>query len=95
MQRYIIERDLASAGDLSHAQIRDIARTSNAALRGMGLGIQWLQSYVTKDRIYCVYLADSEALVREHAERGGFPCTNVCEVFAVIDPLSERVPIAA
>lgn len=95
MQRYVIERDLPTAGELSNAQLRDIARTSNAAMRGMGAGIQWLQSYVTKDRIYCIYLAENEEMVREHARRGGFPCTNVYEVLAVFDPLSERVPVAA
>lgn len=95
MQRYIIERTLAGAGELSAAQLREIARTSNAAIRDMGRGIQWLESYVTKDAITCLYLAENEELVFEHAKRGGFPCDNIREVKAIIDPLSERVGIAA
>lgn len=95
MQRYIIERDLPRAGELSQAQIRDIARTSNAVIRGMGPGIQWIRSFVTDNRLYCEYLAENEDMLREHAKRGGFPCTKVHEVLTVFDPLTERVPAYA
>jgi uncharacterized protein DUF4242 len=88
MNRYVIERDLPGAGTLSADQLRDVSRTSSAVLRDMGPGIQWIQSFVTADRIYCVYLAENEQLVREHAKRGGFPCTKVSEVLQVIDPVT-------
>ena len=88
MRRYVIERDLPGAGDLSESQLQDIAKTSNAALREMGPGIQWEHSYVTGDRIYCVYLAENEEMLREHARRGGFPCTEVNAVGEVIGPLT-------
>ena len=88
MRRYVIERDLPGAGNLSAEQLQEIARTSNSALDDMGSGIQWEQSYVTADRIYCVYRAEDEQKVREHAKRGGFPCTKVSDVAPVIDPLT-------
>jgi hypothetical protein len=94
MQRYVIERDLPGAGKLSPAQLQDIAKTSNAVLRDMGAGIQWEHSYVTADRIYCVYLAENEQLIREHAKRGGFPCTTVNEVGQVIGPLTATLRAA-
>ena len=87
MQRYVIERDLPGAGDLSSQQLKEIAQTSNEVLRGMK-DIQWEQSFVTGDRIYCVYLAANEQLVRDHADRGGFPCNTVTRVTSVIDPLT-------
>lgn len=89
MQRYVIERELPGAGRLTADQLRDIGKTSNGVLREMGAGIQWEQSYVTGDRIYCIYLAESEQKVREHAKRGGFPCNDIYEVKTVIDPLTE------
>ena len=88
MQRYVIERDLTGAGKLSAAELQEIARTSNAVLRDMP-GVQWEHSYVTDRRIYCVYLADDEQLVREHAKRGGFPCNVVTRVASVVSPLTE------
>jgi uncharacterized protein DUF4242 len=88
MYRYIIERDLPGAGSLSAEQLRDVSRTSTSVLRDMGPGIQWIHSFVTADRVYCVYLAENEQLVREHAKRGGFPCTKVSEVLQVIDPVT-------
>ncbi len=94
MQRYVIERDLPGAGDLSAAQLQAIAKTSNAVLREMGAGIQWEHSYVTANRIYCVYLAKDEQMIREHAKRGGFPCTKVSGVAEVIGPLTENVQTA-
>lgn len=88
MRRYVIERDLQGAGTLSAEQLRDVSATSVAVLREMGPGIQWLQTYVTEDRMYCVYLAESEQMIREHGKRGGFPCTRISEVKHVIDPLT-------
>ena len=88
MNRYVIERDLPGAGSLTPDQLRGISETSCGVLNEMGTGIQWLQSYVTDDRIYCVYLAENEAAVREHAKRGGFPCNKVSAVRQVIDPMT-------
>lgn len=88
MHRYVIERDLPGAGNLTQDELRGISQTSCGVLNEMGTGIQWLQSYVTDDRIYCVYLAESEAAVREHAKRGGFPCNRVSAVRQVIDPMT-------
>lgn len=89
MQRYVIERDLRGAGKLSPAMLQDIAKTWNAVVRGMVVGIQWEHSYVAGNRIYCVYLAENEQLIREHAELANFPCTKVNEVAQVIGPLTE------
>ncbi len=88
MRRYVIERDMPGAGDLTHEQLRDISRTSNAAIESLGSGIQWEQSYVTADRVYCVYRAENEDLVREHARRGGFPASRVSGVANVFDALT-------
>lgn len=88
MHRYVIERDLPGAGDLSQAQLKNVATTSNAVLAELGSGIQWEQSYVTGDRIYCVYLAENEQILREHAKRGGFPATRISEVTNVLDALT-------
>ena len=93
MQRYVIERDFPNAGQLSSAELRAIAATSNAVLRDMVPGIQWEHSYVTGNRIYCVYLAENEQMIREHAKRGAFPCTNVNKVAQVIGPLTENALI--
>ncbi len=88
MPRYVIERELAGAGKLTAAQLQGISQKSVEVLREMAPRAQWLQSYVTDDHIYCVYLAENEAALREHATKGGFPCTNVREVRAVIDPIT-------
>ena len=86
MPRFVIERDLPGAGALSPGELRGIAQTSCAVLDGLGPSIRWHHSYVTADRIYCVYSAPSEALVREHARQGGFPASRVSEVATVIGP---------
>jgi len=91
MRRYVIERDLPGAGNLTAEQLNHIRETSNAALLATGPGIQWVESLVAGDRIYCQYLAESEAQVREHAKRGGFPCTNVSEVKAVLDNMTANM----
>ncbi len=88
MPRYVIERDLPGAGDLSPDEIRAISQKSCAVLEEMGPRIQWEHSHVTGDRIYCVYIAPDEAMIREHAQRGGFPANRVSQVARVIDPVS-------
>jgi hypothetical protein len=86
MPRYLIERELSGAGHLSADDLRSISQKSCTVLRELGPEIQWVQSYVTDDKIYCVYIAPNERLIREHAKRGGFPCNRVSEVSAGIDP---------
>lgn len=86
MPKYVIERELPGAGALSPADLQSIAQKSCGVLREMGPEVQWLQSYVTDDKITCIYIAPSEEAVREHAQRGGFPANRVMEVRMVIDP---------
>jgi hypothetical protein len=86
MPKYIIEREIPDAAAMSAADLRAVAQRSCGVLRDLGPGIQWVQSFVTEDKITCVYIADSPEIVREHARRGGFPADRVLEVAAVIDP---------
>lgn len=86
MPKYVIERELPGAGKLSAQELQAIAQKSCNVLQGMGPQIQWLHSYVTDDKIYCVYIAPDEAAIREHAEKGGFPANRISEVRTVIDP---------
>lgn len=86
MPQYVIERDLPGAGKLSPAELKAISKQSSAVLSQMGPQIQWVHSYVTADKIYCVYRAPNEAMIREHARQGGFPADRVSEVKSVIDP---------
>ena len=86
MPKYVIEREIPGAGNLSDAELKEISQKSLNVLKGMGPEIQWLQSYVTGDRIYCVYLALDEAMIRSHAKQGGFPANRVSAVRRVIDP---------
>ena len=86
MPKFVIEREIPGAGDLSAAQRHEISSVSCGVLRDLGPSIQWVESYVTNDKIYCVYVAPSAALVLEHARRGGFPANKVSEVRARIDP---------
>ncbi len=86
MPKYVIERELPGAGNLSDDQICDISQKSNGVLTVDGGDVQWLHSYVTGDKIFCVYIAPNEERVREHATRGGFPANSVREVVRVIDP---------
>jgi hypothetical protein len=86
MPRYIIERELPGAGRLSAAELQAIARKSCEVLHALGPDIQWVESYVTDDKIYCVYIAADADIVREHARCGGFPANVVAQVRAVIDP---------
>jgi hypothetical protein len=86
MPKYVIEREIPGAGKLSAKELQAISQKSCGVLQHMGPQIQWVQSYVTDDKIYCVYVAPNEAMVREHAQQGGFPANAVSRVVAVIDP---------
>ena len=86
MPKYVIERELPGAGNLTKDQLHAISQKSCGVLRQMGPEIQWVESFVTGDKIYCIYNAPDEASVREHATRGGFPANAVNEVRARIDP---------
>ena len=86
MPRYVIEREVPGAGKLSDAQLKGIAEKSNQVLRDLGVKIQWVESFVTENKIYCIYLADSVDLIMEHARCGGFPADAVNKVRAVINP---------
>jgi hypothetical protein len=84
--RYLIEREIPGAGDLSQQELQAISQKSCGVLREMGPQIQWVESYVTGDKIYCVYIAPDEDAVREHAAQGGFPANRVSEIKRMIDP---------
>ena len=86
MPKFVIEREIPGAGALTAEQLQGISQTSCGVLRSMGPQIQWLHSYVTDDKIYCVYIAPDEETVREHATKGGFPANKVSQVRTVIDP---------
>jgi len=86
MPKFVIERSIPGAGSLTAEQLKAISQTSCSVLKSMGPQIQWVQSYVTDDKIYCVYIAPDEATVREHASRGQFPANSVQQVRTVIDP---------
>ena len=86
MPRFVIEREIAGVGKLSPQELRAIAQKSCGVLKEMGSQVQWIQSYVADDKIYCVYIAPDEEAVREHARRGGFPASRVSRVRSVIDP---------
>ena len=86
MPKYIIEREIPGAGNLTSEQLKAISQKSCGVLQKLGPQINWVESYVTGDKIYCVYIAPNEALVREHAKQGGFPANRVSEVKRMIDP---------
>ena len=90
MPRFVIEREIAGAGKLTAPELQAISQKSCGVLSAMGPRIQWVQSYVVDDKIYCVYLAPDEATVREHARQGGFPANKVSRVRAVIDPTTSE-----
>ncbi len=91
MKRFVIERDLPGIGGMNRAQLKDAAATSNNALARLSGKAQWLQSFVVDDKTFCIYLADGEATVREHAKLSGFPATKVTEVRTIIDPTTAMV----
>lgn len=86
MPKFVIEREIPKAGQLSPEQLKAISQTSCGVLREMGPAIQWVQSYVTDDKIYCIYIAPDEAAVRTHAQKGGFPANRISRVRSMIDP---------
>ena len=86
MPKYVIERELPGAGRMSQEQLQGISEKSCGVLRNLGPQIQWITSYVTDDKIYCVYIAPNAEIVREHAQQGGFPANKVSQVRSVIDP---------
>lgn len=86
MKRFVIERNIPAVGDLDAAQLRSAAQKSNAVLNSLGTAIQWQHSYRSQDKLFCVYLATSEALIRQHAELSGFPASRISEIDTVIDP---------
>ena len=88
MPKYVIERDLPGAGSLTQQQLQSISQKSCDVLRDLGPEIQWLHSYVTPNKIYCVYIAPNEDLIRKHASEGGFPANRISEVISMIDPVS-------
>lgn len=90
MPKYVIEREIPGAGKLSADQLKGISQTSCGVLSKMGPQMQWVHSYVTGDKIYCVYIAPNEEMVREHASQGGFPANSVSEVATMIDPTTSE-----
>jgi hypothetical protein len=90
MPKYVIEREIPGAGKLSPAELQGISQKSCSVLQKLGPQVQWLQSYVTDDKIYCVYIAPNEAAIREHASQGGFPANKISRVRTVIDPTSSE-----
>ncbi|HEV7701805.1 MAG TPA: DUF4242 domain-containing protein [Pyrinomonadaceae bacterium] len=86
MPKYVIEREIAGVGDTPADGLQAVSKTSCNVLRELGPQIQWVQSYVTGDKIYCIYIAPNEEIIREHAKRGGFPANSISEVKTIIDP---------
>lgn len=86
MPKYVIERNIPGAGSLTSEQLKGISQTSCGVLKNLGPSIQWVQSYVTGDKVYCIYIAPNAEIIREHARQGGFPADAVNEVKCVIDP---------
>jgi len=91
MPKYVIEREIPEAGKLSAQDLQAISQKSCGVLNQMGSQVQWVQSYVTDDKIYCVYIAPNEEMVREHARQGEFPANQVSEIKAIIDPTTAEV----
>lgn len=90
MPKFLIEREIPGAGNLSASDLQAISQKSCGVLNSMGPKIQWLQSYVTDNKIYCVYIAPDEATVREHATKGGFPANSVARIATMIDPTTSE-----
>ena len=86
MPKYVIEREIPGAGNMSPQELQSVSQKSCSVLRNLGPQIQWLHSYVTSDKIYCIYIAPNEQMVREHAQQGGFPANRISEIKTVIDP---------
>jgi hypothetical protein len=90
MPKYVIEREIPDAGKMSPEQLQAVSQKSCSVLRNLGPEIQWIESYVTDDKIYCVYIAPNEEMVRRHAQLGGFPANRISEVRAIIDPTTSE-----
>lgn len=90
MPKYIIEREIPDAGNLSKDDLQQISQTSCCILQKMGPQIQWLESFVTADKIYCVYIAPNEQSIRQHAESGNFPANSIAEIKTIIDPTTSE-----
>jgi Protein of unknown function (DUF4242) len=90
MPKFVIERDIPGAGNLTPAELKAISRKSCGVLSSLGPSVNWIQSYVTGDKIYCIYHASDEALVRRHAELGGFPANRISRVTSIIDPATSE-----
>ncbi len=88
MQKFVIERDIHGASKLTDGELRDVSRKSAEALAAMGPNIQWLESFVAGDKVYCIYVAQNEELIREHARRVGLPANHIAPVHRVLDPSS-------
>ncbi len=86
MPKFVIERDIPNAGQICGADMQAISQKSSSVLQGLGPQIQWVQSYVTDDKIYCIYIAPNKEMILEHARKGGFPANSVAEVKCMIDP---------
>jgi cell division inhibitor SulA len=91
MPKYVIEREIPGAGNLSAEELQGISQTSCGVLQNLGPQIQWLESFVTNDKVYCVYIAPNEEMIREHARRGGFPANRISEIRSVIDPTTAEI----
>ncbi|MDD4975794.1 MAG: DUF4242 domain-containing protein [Bacteriovorax sp.] len=89
LKKFIIERNIPGVGRSSEEQMREMAQKSNSVIAQLGTGIQWRESYVTDDKIYCVYMAENKDLVKEHAKKAGFPADKISEINVVMDPTSE------
>ena len=90
MPKFVIERNMSGVGNLSAGELQGAAQKSCSVLKELGTDIQWLHSYVTGDKIYCVYIAPSEALIKDHAQKAGFPADSVSEVKTIIDPTTSE-----
>jgi hypothetical protein len=90
MPKYVIEREIPGAGNLSPEELQSVSQTSCNVLRKMGPDIQWVQSYVTGDKVYCIYIAPNEEMIREHAREGGFPANSISEIKTTIDPTTSE-----
>ena len=86
MPKYVIERELPGAGNMSPQELQSVSQKSCSVLQNQGPQIQWLHSYVTSDKIYCIYIAPNDEMIREHAQQGGFPANRISEIKTVIDP---------
>ena len=90
MPKFLIEREIPGAGNLNSQELHSIAAKSCDVLRELGTDISWVHSYVTGDKVYCVYIASNEELIRKHAEKGGFPANSISEIHTIIDPTTSE-----